>query len=172
MCTGSILLALQTNCQNTTQLSRERSAFADLAKRLKAAAEGGSYEDGLSSDDAEISDMDVMDPPSAAAAASASAAAAAATSSAHAPAPRRSQRHAAPASATGHSKAESVSKEKEEEDDDSQHVEEGEEEEDVDIMNSPLQRPWGAQVGSIMITNNIIDAYRSDNNKSITDTWQ
>lgn len=31
---------------------------ADLARRLHAAAEGGTYEDGLTSDDAEFSDLD------------------------------------------------------------------------------------------------------------------
>ena len=83
--------------------------------------------------------MDVVDPP----------AAVAATSSAHAQTPRRSQRRAAPAQAAAQSKAESAAKEDSlDEQSDGEHLEEaGEEEEDVDIMNSPLQRPWGAQVG-------------------------
>lgn len=81
---------------------------ADLARRLAAAAEGASYEDGLTSDDAEISDLEKEDAQPAAG-------------------PSKEQ-HAA------------------EMDEDSAGQAGQDNEEDVDIMNSPLPRPWGAEV--------------------------
>ncbi len=84
---------------------------ADLAGRLHAAAEGGSYEDGLTSDDAEISDLDQ--------------AAAQGAHSSEQPADHHGQ------------------KGKEED------VEDDEEEDEIDIMNSPLERPWGTDVSSL-----------------------
>ena len=72
-----------------------------MARRLRAAAEGGDYEEGLSDDDnAEISDMEAGSGPH-------------------------------PEALDGHG---------------NQDAEEEQEEEEVDIMNSPVQRPWGAEV--------------------------
>ena len=84
---------------------------ADLARRLHAAAEGGSYEDGLTSDDAEISDLDQ-----------------AAAQGAH-PSEQPVDHHG------------------------QEGEEEGaqEEEEEIDIMNSPLERPWGTDVSSLIL---------------------
>jgi len=86
---------------------------ADLARRLHAAAEGGSYEDGLTSDDAEISDLDQ-----------------AAAQGAH-PSGQSADPH-------GRKGGE-------------EDVEDEEEEEEIDIMNSPLERPWGTDVSSLIL---------------------
>ncbi len=86
---------------------------ADLARRLHAAAEGGSYEDGLTSDDAEISDLDQA---------------------------------AAQGSHPSEQPADHHGQKGEEED-----AEDDEEEEEVDIMNSPLERPWGTDVSSLIL---------------------
>lgn len=84
---------------------------ADLARRLHAAAEGGSYEDGLTSDDAEISDLDQ-------------------------------------AAAQGAHLSEQPTDHHGQKDED---AEDDEEEEEIDIMNSPLERPWGTDVSSLIL---------------------
>ncbi len=84
---------------------------ADLARRLHAAAEGGSYEDGLTSDDAEISDLDQT-----------------AAQGAH-PSEQPADHHGQKA----------------------EDAEDIEEEEEIDIMNSPLERPWGTDVSSLIL---------------------
>ena len=89
---------------------------ADLARRLHAAAEGGSYEDGLTSDDAEISDLDQ-----------------AAAQGAH-PSEQPADHH-------GHKGQEEDAEDEGQEED----------EEDIDIMNSPLERPWGTDVSSLIL---------------------
>ncbi|KAL0034434.1 hypothetical protein WJX79_002167 [Trebouxia sp. C0005] len=81
---------------------------ADLARRLHAAAGGGSYEDGLTSDDAEISDLDQA---------------------------------AAQGSHLSEQPNDHHDQKGEEED-----AEDDEEEEEIDIMNSPMERPWGSDV--------------------------
>ncbi|KAL0024726.1 hypothetical protein WJX77_011758 [Trebouxia sp. C0004] len=88
---------------------------ADLARRLHAAAEGGSYEDGLASDDAQISDLDQ--------------AAAQGDHPSEQPVDDHGQKGG-------------------EED-----AEDEEEEEDIDIMNSPLERPWETDVKRLQRSN-------------------
>jgi len=105
---------------------------ADLARRLHAAAEGGSYEDGLTSDDAEISDLDQ-----------------AAAQGAH-PSEQLLDHHG----------------QKGEEED----VEDEEEEEEIDIMNSPLQRPWGTDVGAVLPCHCVCNSAKCIASSSIS--WQ